>query len=118
MCDCDGNGPEISAVKVVMARKAHKCCECRREIAAGQQYEYTWGIWDGDSASFKTCLACVALRKWAEDQTECFCWTYGDVHHQVLDEMHECDPKHTGLYLKAKARMAAIRAPREEVCHS
>lgn len=44
------------------ARVAHRCCECRREIAPGEPYEYTSGVWGDGPANFKTCLPCAEQR--------------------------------------------------------
>ncbi len=40
------------------ARKDHKCCECWRTIKAGEKYQYSSGVWDGEPDSFKQCLNC------------------------------------------------------------
>jgi hypothetical protein len=45
-----------------MARKPHKCCECREEIPRGTSYEHVVGKWDGDFSTYKTCASCVAIR--------------------------------------------------------
>lgn len=52
------------------ARKQHKCCECCGPIHLGQQYQLISGSWDGDMASFKTCMPCLAVRNWATAQPE------------------------------------------------
>lgn len=44
------------------ARKRHRCCECRGWIEIGERYEYSWGIWDGNAQTYKTCLGCSSLR--------------------------------------------------------
>ncbi len=44
-----------------MARKRHKCCECRGWIEPGETYRYASGIWDYPE-SFKFCADCDALR--------------------------------------------------------
>ena len=45
------------------ARKEHKCCECSSTICVGAAYQYSSGIWDGEPASFKQCLACHNIMK-------------------------------------------------------
>lgn len=45
------------------ARKEHKCCECRRIITKGEEYQRWAGKWDGSVESFKTCLLCVQIRE-------------------------------------------------------
>ncbi len=48
------------------ARKTHKCCECGRTINAGEKYQYSSGIWDGEPDSFKQCLNCNEIMLAAE----------------------------------------------------
>jgi hypothetical protein len=47
---------------VVKARKTHRCTECGRDIPAGEEYEYVFGVWDGDPSTYKTCRDCLSLR--------------------------------------------------------
>lgn len=58
----DGESPECFTQIIRKARKEHKCYECRRLIAKGEQYEYSSGIWAGEAQSFKLCLDCVNLK--------------------------------------------------------
>jgi hypothetical protein len=44
------------------ARKEHKCCECRGIIHPGEKYHRTWGVWNAEVSTFKTCNECEALR--------------------------------------------------------
>ena len=62
MCDYDADPPEFINVVFRKAAKAHKCCECLREIRAGETYEYISGKWDGCLSTFKTCERCSDLR--------------------------------------------------------
>ena len=57
-----GERPTACSEQRRRARKAHRCCECGREIASGDLYEYISGIWDGQPASYKTCVACADVR--------------------------------------------------------
>ena len=41
-----------------IARKQHKCCECRTTINQGDQYAFTSGVWNGEPESFKMCKNC------------------------------------------------------------
>lgn len=54
--------PSVYGVDHPKARKAHKCCECRGTIPAGEQYNKHHGIWDGSADTFKVCVDCDALR--------------------------------------------------------
>lgn len=47
---------------LVRARKQHKCCECRRAIAPGEQYERVAAIWDGSWSHYRTCAICREIR--------------------------------------------------------
>lgn len=47
---------------MVKARKAHKCCECRRVIQPGEQYERVAAIWDGSWSHYRTCALCREIR--------------------------------------------------------
>ena len=60
MCSCE----EPSAFNAYLrtARKQHKCCECSREIAPGEPYEYIGGVWSGKGANFATCVECAEIR--------------------------------------------------------
>ena len=49
---------EFYSVKIVKARKKHKCYECGHIIEIGESYEYATGKWDGDFDVFKTCDDC------------------------------------------------------------
>lgn len=64
---CIGGGdiddyPEFSDCKIVKARKIHKCSECHRDIAIGQQYERFSFKFDGHMYCEKTCLDCRNIR--------------------------------------------------------
>lgn len=68
-CDCEA--PSAFFEKTRIARKAHRCCECKRTIAKGEPYEYASGIWEDGALSFKTCAQCAAMRKDFEHYDEC-----------------------------------------------
>jgi len=64
MCSCDfDEGPSTYTETIRRAKKEHRCCECTKTIKPGMRYEYIWGIWEGESSDFKTCLPCVRWRK-------------------------------------------------------
>jgi len=76
--ECD-NSATILSDKVVMARKDHKCYECRRVIKKGEQYEYVSGLCDGDFFTHKTCTDCASIR----GSFFCESWNYG----QILEDL-------------------------------
>lgn len=45
-----------------VARKPHKCSECRGQISKGEVYFNHHGIWDGEPERFKVCQDCETLR--------------------------------------------------------
>jgi len=59
--DHDG-GPDVYTEKIVTARKKHICCECRRDIPPGEEYENVTGCWDGSWSTYKTCIDCKSMR--------------------------------------------------------
>ncbi len=48
---------------LVVARKPHKCCECRREITKGESHMKCSGLWDG-WATFRQHLHCYHFSRW------------------------------------------------------
>jgi hypothetical protein len=65
-------GPEFCSEKIVKARKTHTCGECLREIKPGEKYEDTFGVWEGNHDTHKTCLDCLSIRS----ELFCDCWFY------------------------------------------
>lgn len=59
--DYDGS-PEFQSTAWPKARKPHKCMECGRVIAIGEQYERFAGKFDGALFSQKTCSECAEIR--------------------------------------------------------
>lgn len=54
--------PEYANRTQRVARKEHRCCECRGVIKPGEKYSYVFGVWSGDVMTFKTCPDCNQLR--------------------------------------------------------
>lgn len=61
MCD-DAEPPEVYRDSHPVARKEHRCCECRGTISPGEQYSRFEGLWDGRFRTYKTCADCQELR--------------------------------------------------------
>ena len=51
------------------ASKEHVCCECRKEIKRGDEYDFISGIWDGRPESYKICMSCAKIRDDYHDKT-------------------------------------------------
>ncbi len=73
-CDYDGHWDVFHKRSVKAARKPRKCCECGCTVHAGEPYEYTWGVFEGDAQRYHVCARCVELREWARISVPCFCW--------------------------------------------
>lgn len=65
-CDCSmdiGDTAEFSCDSFPIAKKEHKCCECRESINPGQKYHKCVGKWYGKFETIKTCMACYLIRE-------------------------------------------------------
>jgi hypothetical protein len=88
-CSCiyawAGEPGSLNSARFYKARKEHKCTECHRVISPGEEYEYTFGVWDGEPGIYKTCSDCLSVR----DTFFCKGWVYSqvweDVHQHLLD---------------------------------
>lgn len=63
------------------ARKEHKCIECKCTIYAGEVYEKDVTVYDGNFATYKTCLPCIKIR---ENLIQCD-WFYGGLWQDIHD---------------------------------
>ncbi len=79
---CDFDPPTIYEAKTVKARKAHKCCECRKPIEKGQMYIRHKGLWEGRFDEYKWCMICDGLQK--KYKVTCFC--FGQLHEAIQEE--------------------------------
>lgn len=59
--DCDEKAEKFTSC-MPKARKPHRCCECRREIAIGETYSLENGNWEGSWQKFRTCVDCLSIR--------------------------------------------------------
>lgn len=117
-CSCDYDPPSVHRTNFVKAaRKEHHCYECGSAIAVGEPYENTWGVWDGNVSTFKTCHLCAELRQWAQISVPCFCWVYGDLHENVRDLVSEArEDCPVGFTMEWGRRMIKIQR-RKYVAH-
>lgn len=62
--DYDSYGTWLKDLKLRIARKEHRCGDCGRTIAKGEQY--TYGVWleEGDFFTVKVCAHCVTAGHW------------------------------------------------------
>ena len=73
--------PEFLSATWPSARKFHQCCECGKQIPAGDRYERTVGKWDGEVRTYVTCAICSEIG-------EAFCcdgWVYGQLWEDAVD---------------------------------
>ena len=66
MCYYDCHDLDVAKVEreeMRKAAKAHRCSECRNGIPKGDKYQNYTGLWDGCWTTYKTCMACMDLRK-------------------------------------------------------
>lgn len=106
MCSCDGSAPSASWESCPKAKKRHKCSECRGWIEPGEVYWRVRGVWDGEARTFAMCADCNELKSWAGKDSDCFCWTFGNVHTDVLD--YVCESGDDALIAEAESRIKAI----------
>jgi predicted nucleic acid-binding Zn-ribbon protein len=58
----DAEMPTVYSCELRTAKKPHQCCECRKAISPGDQYQFFKGCYDGKWAKYKTCKPCADLR--------------------------------------------------------
>ena len=89
-CACididDYEGAKVSTTKIVVARLAHKCYECGRQIETKEKYEYFSGLYDYRWYTVKTCLDCVSARK----AFFCSGWYYENLWDSIAEHIHHC----------------------------
>lgn len=118
-CVCDYDAPLFHSIRVVKAKKQHKCYECRALIFPGEKYKYTVGRWDGSGVdTFRTCQNCSDLEQWVRNNVPCVCWTHGNMLEELRDNVRDaCDraPTETaGLMFGFFRRLYHIRKVEKE----
>jgi hypothetical protein len=113
-CYCDYDPPIFARAAKPVARAAHKCDECHRAIAAGEQYERVVGLWDRRDGvtTFKTCPRCLALRDFVKAHVPCFCWAHGNTIEDCMNAVEEFAHETVGLRFGALRRLHAIENAR------
>lgn len=87
-CGCiwmggDDYGPSFDCVSTPVARKPHRCCECKETIQPGTRYERFAGKWDGEVRAYVTCLECREIRA----SLCCDGFIFGDLWEGVRDQI-------------------------------
>jgi len=105
------DGPECCSTVTPVARKRHRCCECRGEIRPGEKYERISGVWDGEPMRFKTCLDCVLLRTELSDKEG---FQFEELWESVTESQ---DPGLISRFEKIRRKRVAIHADRAIVSY-
>ena len=70
-----------------VARKPHRCDECRTTINPGERYYRYRGKWDGEMQHGKTCLPCKDAADWFTDHGYCDeGWIVGELDEALAEE--------------------------------
>lgn len=117
MCYCDIDEPTFYLAETRKARKLHRCCECKRLIQPGEQYERVAGKWpelDGGVITVKTCSECLKLREWAESAMDCFCCAHGELIDYVTEDVRGQAIYNPGYKFAAYRHLVKIRRAHTE----
>jgi len=63
----DGEHYDVYCAQTRKAAKAHKCNECYRQIAKGESYRHTHGLYDGYWMQNRVCSHCQVATTWLSD---------------------------------------------------
>lgn len=85
-CDIDDRAIMLSVTRP-KARKQHKCTECKRIIAKGEQYLCEKTLYVGTIETWKTCQDCESIR----DNLFSGGYYYGEIIYMLNEHIHECD---------------------------
>src|SRR4051812_27618700 len=84
--DSDGNVTMLSE-RTPVARIAHKCAECARDIRPGERYTVERFVFEGSLSAHKTCGHCLRVREWLRD--ECGGWLFGGIEEDIREHAAE-----------------------------
>ncbi len=87
MCAIDYETPLVYYEKDRQSRKEHNCSECQRTIKKKELYRYTFGVWDNQVSTFKTCNNCLIPQEWL--RKECGGFLHGNLQDEILEHAHE-----------------------------
>lgn len=100
MCRVDGDPADAYSVTKPVARKEHRCGECRRAILPGEVYERHGMCYEGTASSWLVCSHCAVLTRWLV--IECG----GTVQGEVIEDIEE----HASEYQRADLKELAAWA--------
>lgn len=89
MCNVENSDGSVTVLheRHPIAKKEHKCSECRRFIKAGESYMVERYVFDGEAHTHKTCLHCQIARDWLIG--ECSGFIYGGIAEDIYDHARE-----------------------------
>jgi hypothetical protein len=88
MCAIDGcESNDFTDVSHPRARKAHRCCECRRTIQPGETHLLVKALYDGYWSSDRTCAHCEAAGSWLDAM--CGGWLTHGLDEELADHWDE-----------------------------
>lgn len=101
-----GDGEPVNILQSAnrKARKQHACEECNRKIQIGETYRYEFGICDGYSMTYHTCVHCMTARAWLTINCD------GFVYCTVQEDIHEHAIEYPALAEPLRALANAMRA--------
>ncbi|MCR0981824.1 hypothetical protein [Roseomonas populi] len=91
-----GERADASISHARKARKAHRCCECFRRIAAGEHYHVEKILFDGRWDTFRTCSQCRVAQLWLAEN--CGGYVFECAREEMLEHAREYRPLAFGLY--------------------
>ncbi len=94
MCAVDYDVADVYYQKDRKSRKEHTCTECHRTIKKGEMYRYTFGVWERQVSTFRTCSNCLLPQEWL--QKECGGFLHGGLEEEI--EEHAVEYKKMFLY--------------------
>lgn len=114
-CECsDFERPEFVTESKPVARKEHRCCECRNTIRPGERYERHSGKWDGEMSTFCWCHRCSGLAAYIRAHVPCFCWTYTSLHEDALYCAEQASKDAPGVWFGAARFVVRARLDAEK----
>lgn len=75
--------------KHCVARKNHKCSECRRIIQSGEKYHLESLVFEREFSAHKTCSHCSVMRQWLIEN--CSGFVYEGVREDIWEHAQEYD---------------------------
>jgi hypothetical protein len=101
-----GEDNEFYAESFPLARKEHRCCECRRTIKPGERYQRCAGKSDGSFWAERSCAECCEVRK----AFVCGTWIFGQLWECIEEELFPVWRQHSPIDCLAKLTTPAAVA--------